>query len=133
MLMTSRRRNSIDEAFHAFAVRCAEALGSPRAFLISVGMVLIWSLTGPLFGFSDTWQLLINTATTIVTFLMVFLIQNTQNRDARAIHLKLDELIRSARGARNRFINLEELSGKELEHLRTQFELLQKRALDRAP
>jgi low affinity Fe/Cu permease len=122
---------TVDEVFHLFAVRSADVLGSPRAFFISVGIVVSWALTGPVFGFSDTWQLLINTATTIVTFLMVFLIQNTQNRESRATQLKLDELIRAARGARNRFINLEELSGQELEALRIQFEELQKRALNR--
>ena len=129
--MAMSRTRSMDDAFHIFAVRCAEVLGSPRAFLISVSVVLVWGLIGPLYGFSDTWQLLINTATTIVTFLMVFLIQNTQNRDARAVQLKLDELIRSAKGARNRFINLEDLSDEELADLQVQFEAVQKRSLNR--
>jgi len=87
-------------------------------------LILIWGLTGPLFGFSDTWQLVINTGTTIITFLMVFLIQNTQNRDAIAIHLKLDELIRALKGARNRLVDIEELSDEELERLRSEFRRL---------
>jgi low affinity Fe/Cu permease len=94
--------------------------------------VLVWGITGPLFGFSDSWQLVINTGTTIVTFLMVFLIQNTQNRDARAIHLKLDELIRSTNAARNKLIDLEECSDEELDRIKRQFDRLKAHAgLDR--
>src|SRR5438132_14404088 len=84
----------VRHAFRKLAVATASAVGSPSAFLLAVIVIVAWGITGPMFGFSDTWQLVINTATTIITFLMVFLIQNTQNRDARAIHLKLDELIR---------------------------------------
>ena len=91
---------------------------------MAIMVILAWALTGPLFGFSDTWQLIINTSTTIVTFLMVFLIQNTQNRDAKAIHLKLDELIRAMRGARNQMIDLDSLTEDELAELRKQFDRL---------
>src|SRR4051794_14091498 len=87
------------EGFRKFAQSAANAMGSPSAFFVSCVLLLVWAATGPVFHFSDTWQLIINTATTIVTFLMVFLIQSTQNRDAKAIHLKLDELIRSVKGA----------------------------------
>src|SRR5262249_3768453 len=101
--------------------RVSLAVGSAWAFFFALGVVLAWALTGPLFGFSDTWQLVINTGTTIITFLVVFLIQNTQNRDAKAIHLKLDELIRAVRGARNQLVDLEELSDEELERLQQEF------------
>src|SRR6188508_3011955 len=104
---------SAKEKFHVFAHKTAEAVGSPYMFMGSVLLVIAWVITGPLFGFSNTWQLVINTGTTIVTFLVVFLIQNTQNRDSRAIHLKLDELIRSSRGARNGLIDSEDLSDQE--------------------
>jgi low affinity Fe/Cu permease len=112
------------EFFRKFAHASAEAVGSAWAFLLALGVVLAWALTGPLFGFSDTWQLVINTGTTIVTFLMVFLIQNTQNRDAKAIHLKLDELIRAVHGARTQLVDLEELSDEELEQLQQEFHAL---------
>ena len=104
------------ELFRHLAHWSAEVAGSVWVFTAAVMLIIIWLATGPLFHFSDTWQLVINTGTTIITFLMVFLIQNTQNRDARAIHLKLDELIRVSKG-RNLFMNLEELSDKELETL----------------
>lgn len=97
------------------------AVGTPHAFALSFGIIVAWALLGPGFGYSDTWQLVINTGTTIVTFLMVFLIQNTQNRDARALHLKLDELIRANTEARNDFIDLEDLSDKDLDYLQKQF------------
>ena len=102
------------------------------AFAVSLTIIFCWAALGPVFGFSDTWQLIINTATTIITFLMVFLIQNTQTRDTRAVHLKLDELIRCIRGARNGMINLEELNQEELDRLEDQFRRLQKRAAQRA-
>ncbi len=95
--------------------------GRPSAFLAAFLVIVIWALTGPLFGFSDTWQLVINTGTTIVTFLMVFLIQHTQNRDSAAIHVKLDELIRAKKGARNSLLDLDELSDEELEEIRASF------------
>ena len=104
------------------------AVGSPLAFLLACCSIVVWAALGPLFHFSDTWQLVINTATTIVTFLMVFLIQNTQNRDAKAIHLKLDELIRSVKGARNHLVCLENLSDEELTALEQEFAKLRDRS-----
>jgi low affinity Fe/Cu permease len=112
-----------DDAFHHFSAKVATSVGSSVSFIIALGIVVVWALTGPVFGFSDTWQLVINTGTTIVTFLMVFLIQNTQNRDARAMHLKVDELIRATKRARNRFMDLETLSSKELDELEKEFRL----------
>jgi low affinity Fe/Cu permease len=112
--------------FRRLAHSAASAVGSAWAFLVALVVVVIWAVTGPIFHFSDTWQLVINTGTTIVTFLMVFLIQNTQNRDARAVHLKLDELIRAVKGARNRLVDLEDLSDEELDRLQTEFERLRK-------
>jgi low affinity Fe/Cu permease len=110
--------------FDRFAKLAAKVTGRPIAFVLAVGVILVWLITGPLFGFSDTWQLVINTGTTIVTFLMVFLIQNSQNRDSAAVQLKLDELIRTAKGAHNAMLDLEELSEKELEAIRDQYEAL---------
>jgi len=105
----------VDKLFAKFANVIARITGSPPAFLICVALVLAWALSGPLFGFSETWQLVINTGTTIVTFLMVFLIQNTQNRDGVALQTKLDELIRATTDAENEFIGIEKLTDKELE------------------
>jgi low affinity Fe/Cu permease len=110
--------------FRKFAHRTSSSVGSPWAIILAVTVIVLWAATGPIFHFSDTWQLVINTGTTIVTFLMVFLIQNTQNRDAIAIHLKLDELIRAMKGARNKLVDLEELSDEELEALRQEFRRL---------
>jgi low affinity Fe/Cu permease len=113
------------------AAREASALlGTSAAFVAACGVVFIWAVTGPLFDYSDTWQLVINTGTTIVTFLMVFLVQNTQNRDARALHLKLDELLRSVDAARNRLINLEHCTDEEIAQIERQFVAL-KRRVDR--
>ncbi len=114
--------------FARFSKWTAHAAGHPVTFLASVLVILAWVVTGPLFGFSDTWQLVINTGTTIVTFLMVFLIQNTQNRDSAAIQLKLDELIRAASGAHNALLDLEELTERDLERLRARYEELARRA-----
>lgn len=112
---------SMKEHFRKLAHTISEWVGSPLAFGISIMGILIWSILGPVFNYSDTWQLIINTTTTIITFLIVFLIQNTQNRDARAIHLKLDELIRSNADARNKLIDLENLSDAELDLLHEEF------------
>jgi low affinity Fe/Cu permease len=116
----------VSDAFRVFARRSSVLLGSAWAFTGAVLVIAVWLITGPTFHFSDTWQLIINTATTIVTFLMVFLIQNTQNRDAKAMHLKLDELIRAIKGARNRLVDLEGLSDEELSTLERQFQRLRK-------
>jgi len=114
----------MDQWFQKFAHTTAEVVGHSRAFLVALTVVLVWAVTGPLFHFTDTWQLVINTGTTIVTFLMVFLIQNTQNRDAHAVHLKLDELIRANRNARNALLGLESMSDGELAELQHEFETL---------
>jgi low affinity Fe/Cu permease len=119
---------TIRDAFRVFAQRCSGMLGSAWAFSAAVLVILLWLVTGPIFHFSDTWQLIINTATTVVTFLMVFLIQNTQNRDAKAMHLKLDELIRAIKGARNELVDIEDLSDEELKKLEEQFRRMRKRA-----
>jgi low affinity Fe/Cu permease len=118
----------VSDAFRIFARHSAAMLGSAWAFGGAVFVILVWILTGPTFHFSDTWQLIINTATTIITFLMVFLIQNTQNRDAKAVHLKLDEMIRALKGARNKLVDLEDLSDEELKKLEEQFQRLRKKA-----
>jgi low affinity Fe/Cu permease len=96
-------------------------MGTPQAFLVALAVVIGWLLSGPVFNYSDSWQLIINTGTTIATFLMVFLIQNTQNRDAKAIHLKLDELIKAVKGARTSLVSLEDLSDEDLESLESEF------------
>ena len=117
-------------AFRKFSHSVAEAVGSPLAFALAIFTIAAWILSGPIFKFSDTWQLVINTATTIVTFLMVFLIQNSQNRDSKAFHLKLDELIRAVHGARNKMVDLEECTDEELELMHAEFhELHEKLAL----
>jgi low affinity Fe/Cu permease len=118
----------VSDAFRVFARRSSIVLGSAWAFGGAVLVIVVWLLTGPTFHFSDTWQLIINTATTIITFLMVFLIQNTQNRDAKAVHLKLDELIRAIKDARNELVDLEDLSDEELKKLEEQFQRTRKRA-----
>lgn len=107
--------------FRKFAQRTSKMVGSSWAFILAVLIILVWAVTGPLFHYSDTWQLVINTGTTIITFLMVFLIQNTQNRDAKAIHLKLDELIRGVKGARTHLVDLQAMSDEELDRLQGQF------------
>jgi len=118
------------DLFRKFAQAISHAVGSPWAFIIATLIIVVWALTGPVFGYSDTWQLVINTGTTIITFLMVFLIQNTQNRDAKAIHLKLDELLKGVTGARTAMVDLEDMSDEELEKLHTEFKRLHER-LDR--
>lgn len=118
----------VRDAFRVFAHNCSTILGSAWVFAIAVLVIMIWGATGPAFHFSNTWQLIINTGTTIVTFLMVFLIQNTQNRDAKAVHLKLDEIIRAIKGARNEMVDLEELSDEDLKKLEEQFQRLRRKA-----
>ena len=121
-------QNSNRHVFASFANWTAHASGSPFTFAIAAGIVVVWGVSGPLFGFSDTWQLVINTGTTIVTFLMVFLIQNTQNREGKAVQIKLDELIRAVEGAQNSLLDLEELSDEELEQIRTDYTRLAEEA-----
>src|SRR2546421_1212053 len=118
----------VRDAFRVFARGSSHVLGSAWTFIIAILVIVVWGTTGPAFHFSDTWQLIINTGTTIVTFLMVFLIQNTQNRDAKAVHLKLDELIRALEGARNHLVDLEKLSDDELKTLEEQFTRLRQHA-----
>ena len=117
--------------FTRFANAASRFAGSPLSFALALSVVLVWIVTGPLFGFSDTWQLVINTGTTIVTFLMVFLIQNSQNRDERALQVKLDELIRATRGAHNSLLDLEELEEHELRRFQARYEALARRARER--
>ena len=116
------------DAFRVFARKTSAVLGSAWAFAVAILIIVVWATTGPMFHFSDTWQLIINTGTTIVTFLMVFLIQNTQNRDAKAAHLKLDEIIRALSKARNELVDLEELSDEELGRLEDQFKRVRTKA-----
>jgi low affinity Fe/Cu permease len=108
--------------FNRFAKASARATGRPMAFILATAVIVVWAITGPIFGFSDTWQLVINTGTTIVTFLMVFLIQNTQNRDSDAIQIKLDELIRATKGAHTALLDLEELNDEDLARIRELYE-----------
>ena len=125
--------SALAQRFSQFAHATSVWSGNPLAFLAAVGLVIVWVLTGPIFNYSDTWQLVINTGTTIVTFLMVFLIQNTQNRDSKAAHLKLDELIRALEGARDHLVDLEKLSDDDLKNLEGEFERVRKRAEHAAP
>ena len=111
-------------SFDRFARATAKTSGHPSTFAVAIAIVLIWALTGPLFGFSDTWQLVINTGTTVVTFLMVFLIQNTQNRDSAAMHLKLNELLRAVQGAHTALVDLEDLTEAELDLFKARYTAL---------
>jgi len=119
------------DSFHKISQGVSNRLGSPMAFLLAVLLVIVWLLTGPVFGFSDTWQLVINTGTTIITFLMVFAIQNTQNRDSKAMQLKLNELIKSSHGARTEFVDIEDLTDSELNVMQDQFKLIHERFQER--
>ena len=112
----------MERIFTAVATRIANFAGQPEAFIVALGLIFVWALTGPIFDYSDTWQLVVNTATTIVTFLMVFLIQNSQNGDAAAMQAKLDEIIRASSQARNRFIGIEHLTERELREIREAIE-----------
>jgi low affinity Fe/Cu permease len=126
-----RRRatlTSTQSLFGRFAKWASNAMGHPAAFATAVLIILVWAAMGPIFGFSDTWQLIINTGTTIVTFLMVFLIQNTQNRETGAIQLKLDDLIRSTKGSHNALLDLEELTQEDIEQIRRLYEQLAREA-----
>jgi low affinity Fe/Cu permease len=116
----------MNHVFRKFAQNMSEWAGSAWAFVVAAVIILVWAVTGPMFGFSDTWQLVINTGTTIVTFLMVFLIQNTQNRDAKAMHLKLDELLRGVQGARTGMVDLENCTDEELAAYQREFERIHK-------
>ena len=119
---------TVKDAFRVFARKSSAVLGTPWAFILALAIIAVWGLTGPMFHYSDTWQLIINTGTTIVTFLMVFLIQNTQNRDAKAFHLKLDEIIRALKNARNELVDLEQLSDEDLNKLEQQFRRIRQKA-----
>jgi low affinity Fe/Cu permease len=114
----------MSDIFHKAARSVSNVVGTPVAFAVACGGVVLWLVTGPMFHYSDTWQLVINTATTIITFLVVFMIQNTQNRDAKAIHLKLDELLRAVETARTRLVDLEDLPDEELRRLESEFRRL---------
>ncbi|MGE5284835.1 MAG: low affinity iron permease family protein [Actinomycetota bacterium] len=114
-------KKNVPSLFARFATWSSHATGHPKAFFLAVVIIIAWGVTGPIFGFSDTWQLLINTSTTILTFLMVFVIQNTQNRDSTATQLKLDEIIRSINNANNALLNMEQLDEKELEKIRARY------------
>lgn len=120
------KTNGVRFWFSRFASRTAQVVGHPYVFLAAVGILILWGVTGPYFHYSDTWQLVINTGTSVITFLVVFLIQNTQNRDAKAIHLKLDELIRSHHPASDELIDVEKLSDEELDALEKQYERIRK-------
>lgn len=119
---------STPSAFTRLAKKASTFTGRPACFALALGTIVVWAFTGPLFKFSDTWQLVINTGTTIITFLMVFLIQNTQNRDTEAMQIKLDELIRVSRSANNALLDLEELEEKELDDLRAHYEDMARQA-----
>jgi len=121
---TTPATESLSDHFHHIAHKFSTMMGTPWSFMLALFVIILWLLSGPFFGYSDTWQLIINTSTTIVTFLMVFLIQNTQNRDARAIHLKLDELIRATKEARNSLLDLEAMTDNEMDALQAEFDKL---------
>lgn len=122
--MSPKKRNAISHVLERFSHQATRATGTSFAFVLAVAVILIWAFTGPLFHFSDTWQLVINTGTTIVTFLMVFLIQRAQNKDALAIHLKLNEIVAALEGASNRLIDVEDLSEPEIDTLRAYYKKL---------
>lgn len=118
----------MSDIFRQFSNKTSQAAGSAKSFVLAVTIIAVWAVSGPFFDFSNTWQLIINTGTTIVTFLMVFLIQNTQNRDSRAMHLKLDELLMSSKGARSALVDIEEIADEELEALHNEFHALHEKA-----
>lgn len=122
--MRRRKRNKLSEILERFSLKATKATGTSTAFVLALSVILVWLVTGPLFHFSDTWQLVINTGTTIITFLMVFLIQRTQNKDALAIHLKLNEIVAALEGASNRLIDVEDLTEGEIETLHKHYQAL---------
>lgn len=122
--MPGKKRNTFGYLLEQFSLRATQASGSSTAFILALSVILVWALTGPLFKFSDTWQLVINTGTTIVTFLMVFLIQRAQNKDALAIHLKLNEIVAAIDGASNRLIDVEDLTEEEIRTLHRHYQKL---------
>jgi low affinity Fe/Cu permease len=126
--MARKKRNRLSEVLERFSLKATHATGTSSAFIIAISVIVVWGLTGPLFNFSDTWQLVINTGTTIITFLMVFLIQRTQNKDALAIHLKLNEIVAALEGASNRLIDVEDLTEQEIQTLHKHYQELVKMA-----
>jgi low affinity Fe/Cu permease len=122
--MPRKKRSSLGQMLERFSLKATKATGTSKAFIIALLVIFVWALTGPLFNFSDTWQLVINTGTTIVTFLMVFLIQRTQNKDALAIHLKLNEIVAALEGASNRLVDVEDLTEAEIETLHKHYQKL---------
>ncbi len=120
----AKKRNKISQALELFSLKATKATGTSKAFILALTVLLVWALTGPVFDFSDTWQLVINTGTTIITFLMVFLIQRTQNKDALAIHMKLNEIVAALEGASNRLIDVEDLTEDEIETLHKHYRRL---------
>lgn len=129
--MEAKQHVSWSVAFNRFARGCARATGKPAAFVLAVTIIIVWAICGPIFKYDNSWQLVINTGTTIITFLMIFLIQNTQNRESDAVHIKLDELIRALSSARNSILNCETLTDEELEHLQQHYEGLAKIAQEK--
>jgi low affinity Fe/Cu permease len=119
------------DTFHKISAKVANKMGAPSTFFLACLTIVVWGITGPIFDYSDTWQLIINTGTTIVTFLMVFVIQNTQNRDGKAMQLKLDELINSTKSARTEFVDIEALTDAELDQLQEEFKAVQQKIQDK--
>jgi low affinity Fe/Cu permease len=126
--MTRKKRNTIGDLLEQFSVKATKATGTSKAFLLALAVIIVWALTGPFFKFSNTWQLVINTGTTVVTFLMVFLIQRAQNKDALAIHLKLNEIVAALEGSSNRLIDVEDLSEEEIATLHKHYRTLARMA-----
>ena len=122
--MVRKKRNKLSQILERFSLKATQATGTSTAFIIALSVIVVWALMGPLFHFSDTWQLVINTGTTIITFLMVFLIQRTQNKDALAIHLKLNEIVAALEGASNRLIDVEDLTEEEIQTLHKHYQEL---------
>jgi low affinity Fe/Cu permease len=122
--MTRKKSKTLSQILEQFSLKATKATGTSMAFILALSAIIVWGLTGPLFQYSDTWQLVINTSTTIVTFLMVFLIQRTQNKDAQAIHIKLNEIVAALEGASNRLIDVEDLSEEEIETLHKHYQRL---------